>query len=225
MISWALRYAWVARRVNVLSPLVVLDVGSSNYGLASCVKQPVQVVRVDVDFAPPHGLERQAAAQVVASAYALPFRSGAVPMAVSVDLFEHLGPGADVALAEMLRCATGEVVIEYPRGAAAKLADVAVALVCQVRGAPVPPWLVEHLEMESPSEAQLLAVASDYGYEVRGRASTGVLTELLGYLGDRVQRRVAVLSLVGSRVGTGLFCRLPTLVPYRRRMVFSRRRG
>ncbi len=146
MMNWALRYSAVLALLDVPVGSRVLDVGSGDHGLVR-YSADYRVVCTDLysPVAPPR------CGFVAADATRLPFANDAFEVVVCLDLLEHLpGPLRPVAISELCRVASQQVVVGFPEGRWARRADWAMEGIFVLARRPSPPWLTEHREHTPP---------------------------------------------------------------------------
>jgi len=93
---------------------------------------------------------------------ALPFADAAFDVVLALDLLEHIAPQDRArALSELRRVAARTLIVGCPCGVEGERADQRLADYYRRRRAPLPGWLVEHLDHGLPDARELLAAAQE----------------------------------------------------------------
>ena len=151
----SLRYLPIrdALRARGLEGASLLEVGSGGKGISPYVRH--DIVGCDLAFPEPGPFTVH---RVKASAEALPVRSRAFDVVVSVDALEHIPAAArPPAIAEMVRAARRAVVLMVPSGAPAARHDQAIADHARAATGRVHHFLEEHIAHGLPERADLEA--------------------------------------------------------------------
>ncbi|MFA6002359.1 MAG: class I SAM-dependent methyltransferase [Thermoleophilia bacterium] len=142
----ALRYLPLVRILRGAGVRKVLEVGSGDLGITP-YSHDFELTGLDRSFE----RENPAMDQVVGTAARLPFEDHSFDAVISVDSLEHIPPDSrESVLSEMLRTASGMVVIAVPSGAGAEAQDrILDERYSRVRGEDYP-FFRDHLENGLP---------------------------------------------------------------------------
>jgi SAM-dependent methyltransferase len=150
----------------------ILDAGCGEYGIAAFLSAR-SVIGVDIL---PTTAKADGFLFVHGSVLALPFSDRAFPVAVSVDVLEHLPKDLRLAaVSELVRCAEKVAIITFPSGSAARAIDEKFRAELIRSGGPIPDWLQEHLENVYPDENSI--------------------SEIIGTQAARLGRKVSILTV------------------------------
>ena len=168
MINWIVRYSKIIdQNRDLFDPSkTILEVGSGNIGIARYLKR--KVTGLEPEFSGPvdEWLE-----PVTGNIFDIPFPDASFDIVVCVDVLEHLSESSRPrAIAELIRCSRGKVIISCPCGALAEDGERQLAGFFQNSSIGVPSWLTEHLENGLPKVGSILKAIAD----------TGLLFELSG---------------------------------------------
>ncbi len=215
--DWAVRYVPVVRRLRRLGTCRgrILEIGANENGFARFGGGRTVVTDIAVDH-----LRAARATQdvvpVVADIAALPFREGSFDVCVCMDTFEHLSCGVrDAAVDQIVSVAKeeGVVMVAFPEGEAAALAEQAIQGAYVALTGRRLHWLEEHAEQGLPSLEQVrtrfeAVVGAGRGVEIRKNANLRLwrwmwLVLMCGWPG----RGNAVFQVL-LRWATPLLCRM-----------------
>ncbi len=160
------RYAEVIAALNALSParkarLIEVASGSSGGMAWALGRQDSGICLVDRSADLLQDTRGRGALRVCADGCRLPFRDNAFDAAVSLDTVEHLPrPARPQFIRELKRVAKRGVVVSCPTESAddlfqAQRSDTRLSAVIAKRNGMPPAWLVEHLQQEHPTRADL----------------------------------------------------------------------
>lgn len=168
MINWIVRYAKIIDQNRDLfdASNSILEVGSGNIGIARYLKR--RVVGLEPEFSGPvdEWLE-----PVQGDIFAIPYPDASFDIVLCVDVLEHLTAASRPrAIAELIRCARGKVIIACPCGRSADDGDRQLGGFFNRSSIAIPSWLQEHLDNGLPSVGNILRVLSETGllFEVTG---------------------------------------------------------
>lgn len=211
MLNQLVRYAGIVPLIAELEGGRLLDVGSGSQSIAPRLGKAWQVTAVDRafdDYGTAAGPADHAAEQVVADAADLPFADREFDVVVSLDMLEHVPPAArEGVLGELARVTARRLIVACPAGAAALIADRALAEHCARRGLPQPGWLQEHLDHGFPEPEAMEAALAPFGtVRLLGNESAAAHRLLMrveagprsGVAAERLSR---VLSVAGRESG------------------------
>lgn len=134
----------VARTIREADPArrwSVLDIGSGGAGLRAFLPGR-SVMGLDLSLVPG---SRPTAPFALGNAAALPFRERTWDVVACVDVLEHIDVESRAAVVkELVRVSRQLVILAFPSGPGATLADQTMARDLEGSGADVPQWLREH---------------------------------------------------------------------------------
>jgi hypothetical protein len=217
------RYGWDTRCRNlaparVLRPVLtaapngrpaVLDVGCSGLGVATFLRG-----------VPAVGLDRQECGAVApglvfhrGDVTALPYLDQSFPVVSCIDVLEHLPHDArDRAIKEMVRVASGAVLIACPHGQTAKDCDEEFRLASESHGRAFPSWVVEHQRQSYPVVSQVVEglerAAAESGRSVKVSLSYCEPASICRFI-RAMHVRSRALYVVANLVLGALFSMLP----------------
>lgn len=147
----SLRYLPVVRILKGAGVRKVLEVGSGDLGITPYSRE-FELTGLDQSFEQ----ENPAMEQVVGTATSLPFEDHSFDAVISVDSLEHIRPDSrETVVSEMLRTASGMVVIAVPGGAGAEAQDWFLdERYSRVRGEDYP-FFRDHLENGLPDSRDI----------------------------------------------------------------------
>lgn len=159
--DWAMRYLPIVKRLGreKLAGGRILEIGANQNGLSRFAGVPV----IAVDIAREHLLacrNTQRITPVVADIAALPFPDAAFTVCVSVDTFEHIPESIrDAAVAEIVRVTKGggTMLVTFPSGEAAVVAEREVRERYRALTGNTIKWLEEHEDVGLPDPAKIEA--------------------------------------------------------------------
>jgi hypothetical protein len=162
------RYEPVLRLVRELGGGSVLDVGSSEEGIAGWLYEPGWSITICDKVFWEEAIARSRAVEgvrrVVGDARDLPFADRDFDVTVALDLLEHI-PAEDrgKVLDELARVTRRRLIVGCPCGADALAADCGLARSYSQRGQDPPAWLREHLETGFPDVGELRSGLERFG--------------------------------------------------------------
>lgn len=141
----------------------ILEVGSGPKGIKVYFPDKV-VIAVDVHFERRDGLTPSGFFPVRARAESLPFRDGAFPFVVCVDVLEHIRPETrEEAIRELVRVASKKVYLAFPVRETYDPWERRLSQVYMLCRKDVPGWMREHIENGLPEEKVVTKFLSDNG--------------------------------------------------------------
>jgi ubiquinone/menaquinone biosynthesis C-methylase UbiE len=182
VLNWLLRYAPAIAALEECGADTVLDIGAGSHGLSWYWSG--SVVQTDLSFvAIEEPLRTGTASFVVSTAERLPFQDEAFDAVLSIDMLEHLPESIrGGAIKEAFRVGRRTVILVFPTGRHAELADRRLAALLRLARKDRPTWLEEHLSQQeypsvdwvtqqAPTEWRLKHVCRD----MNGWVQTGVV--------------------------------------------------
>jgi len=160
--DWALRYVPMVDNLKQWkpSPKFTVELGANENGLARF--RDGHIIAVDIDETRIRAARAtQGVAPVVADAAALPFRSGSVPVLVSMDMIEHLPPDVRPRVGkeiDRVLADDGIAAVGVPYGQHAANAEREIADACEKYTGRRLSWLEEHAEHGLPSRTEVLTM-------------------------------------------------------------------
>ncbi|HOZ49643.1 MAG TPA: class I SAM-dependent methyltransferase [Candidatus Hydrogenedentes bacterium] len=180
--DWAVRYGPIMRGLGALSAGArIVELGANEAGFARFAATPTIAVDRDLDHLRA-ARQSQDCQPVCADAAALPFRSGAVDLCISVDTIEHIEPAARRAVAaEIIRVLAdgGRAVVTFPSGDAAQRAERLIQQAYERYTGRRLGWFDEHAQhglpdAEEAADAFRHAAGRDYRVQRTKNASLGM---------------------------------------------------
>jgi len=158
MLNQRVRYGLVRRLVRHHRGGAICEVGAGRHGMSQYFPG-IPFVGVDLDFKDYGGPAVALAPEmrgVKADARFMPFRDRSFDLVFSLDMIEHVPADcrADV-ITELARITRSDLVVAFPCGTVARDADRRQAAALAARGAPIPGWLAEHLEIRYPMPEEM----------------------------------------------------------------------
>lgn len=141
----------------------ILEVGSGPKGVKVYFPD-VAVVAVDVKFDRNPGSTSSDFSPVRATAESLPFRDGAFPFVVCVDVLEHIrAESRQEVIRELLRVASKKVYLAFPSRESYEAWEKKLSKLYVLCGKDVPVWMREHMENGLPEEKEVAKLLGDTG--------------------------------------------------------------
>jgi len=165
MLNHLMRYMPIARLIEQeqAGEERILEVGSGPKGVKAYFPDRA-VVAVDVDFDSREGLASSGMFPVLASAESLPFRDGAFPFVVCVDVLEHIRPERrENVIRELLRVASRKVYLAFPVRGSCEVWEKTLSRMHMLFRKKVPGWLREHMENGLPEEKEVITFLGENG--------------------------------------------------------------
>ena len=165
MLNHLMRYLPIARLIEQerAGEEKILEVGSGPKGVKAYFPDQA-VVAVDVDFDSRDGPASSGVFPVLASAESLPFRDGAFPFVVCVDVLEHIRPqNRGNVIRELLRVASRKVYLAFPVRGSCEAWEKTLSRMHMLFRKEVPGWLREHMENGLPEEKEVLTFLGEKG--------------------------------------------------------------